>query len=390
MKRSFAFVLLLTAVVTAALQSRPVRAQGAYPLAGVWTLNRAQSEFPADIGFNPEWMKGATADGQSGGSSGGSSRGGRGGRGSSSGSSGGNAASPFSSRQQSSEDARRLQLVTADVRSPASRLTIVDGPLAVTFTNELGQSRTIHPDGKQESIEIEGVSFAITSRRDGQQLVIVYRVDVNREIRYTYSTTTDPAQLVVDVQLLEHGNGDKARRVYDSGLTTTETSKPAGGGASSAQAPASSAGGAAPPETFDQRPGAELKGLTSLGVLVESLSSQATACGLNQDAIEGALAKRLTAGGLNVRRNSDEDTYVYVNIQTNMSNGVCWSRYDAFLYTHATSKLSYHDQPVLVQVSLMHRGGIGGSVPTGHGAAITRGLEDYVGLFVTQIHDANK
>ena len=47
-----------------------------------------------------------------------------------------------------------------------------------------------------------------------------------------------------------------------------------------------------PAPTFDQRPGAELKGLTTVGILVETLSAQATACGLNQDAIEGALSKR--------------------------------------------------------------------------------------------------
>jgi hypothetical protein len=45
---------------------------------------------------------------------------------------------------------------------------------------------------------------------------------------------------------------------------------------------------------------------------------------------------------------------------------------------------------VLVQVSLMHRGGIGTSAPTAHGAAVVRGLEEYVDLFVTQIRDANK
>ena len=66
------------------------------------------------------------------------------------------------------------------------------------------------------------------------------------------------------------------------------------------------------------------------------------------------------------------------------------SRYDVFLYTHATAKLSYRDQPVLVQVSLMHRGGIGTSAPAAHAAAVGRGLEGYVDLFVTQIRDANK
>jgi hypothetical protein len=38
----------------------------------------------------------------------------------------------------------------------------------------------------------------------------------------------------------------------------------------------------------------------------------------------------------------------------------------------------------------MHRGGIGTSAPAAHAAAVARGLQDYIDLFVTQIHDANK
>jgi len=297
---------------------------------------------------------------------------------------GGSAASPFPARPESSEDARRVHLLTAELRDPPTRLIVVDTPAEVTITNELGRSRTVHPNGKQESVEIQGVSFGVTSKRDGDQLTVVYRVDQVREVRYTYSATASPARLVVDVQVLERGTGDKARRVYEPGvareaLTSTDTAPP----------PASS--GPPAPESFDQRPGAELKGLTHLGILVETLSAQAIACGLSQDAIEGALSKRLTSGGFAVRRNSDEDTYVYVNIMTTGApNGLCVSRYDAFLYTHATAKLSYREQPVLVQVSLMHRGGIGTSAPTAHGAAVARGLGDYIDLFVTQIHDANK
>jgi hypothetical protein len=50
-------------------------------------------------------------------------------------------------------------------RSPQSpaRLTIVDTPSAVTMTNELGQSRTVHPDGKEETVEIQGVLCGVTS-----------------------------------------------------------------------------------------------------------------------------------------------------------------------------------------------------------------------------------
>ncbi len=112
---------------------------------------------------------------------------------------------------------------------------------------------------------------------------------------------------------------------------------------------------------------------------------------MKREAIEDALAARLSAGGLAVRKNSDDDTYVYVNIITTASpTGGCVSRYDAFLYTHATAKLSYHEQPVLVQVSLIHRGGIGSSTIAGHAAAVSRGLEGYVDVFLTQIREANK
>src|SRR5262249_47023647 len=158
-----------------------------------------------------------------------------------------------------------------------------------------------------------------------------------------------------------------------------------------AAAPAAPATGSAKAEAFDERPGAELRGLKAVGILVEDLSAQARGCGLDHDAIEAALSKRLADGGFTVRRNSDEDTYVYANVMTpTMANGVCVSRYDAFLYTHATANLSYRDRPVLVQVSLIHRGGMGSSPPVGHAAAVTRGLEGYVDLFIAQIRDANR
>jgi hypothetical protein len=383
MGRSLTLLVILAGGVLAA----PARAQAPAPLAGIWSLNRAQSEFPADIGFNPEWMTAAAAgDGQR--ASAGGGGGGRGRRGSGGG--GGGAAPPFPARPESYEDARRAQLLTAEVRAAAARLTIVDTPSAVTITNELGQSRTVHPDGHQESIEIQGLTFGVTSKRDGNQLTIDYRVDQNREIRYTYAATASPSQLVVYVQFLDHGKGDNARRIYEPG-TSTPTATPAATPSSTASSTVPAVPGQAAPDTFDQRPGAELRGLTTLGILVETLSPQAIACGLAQNTIEDALAKRLTSGGFTVRRNSDDDTYVYVNIMTtSLPSGMCASRYDTFLYTHATAKLSYRDQPVLVQVSLMHRGGIGTSVPTAHSAAVVRGLEGYIDLFVTQVHDANK
>src|SRR5262249_56725753 len=91
-------------------------------------------------------------------------------------------------------------------------------------------------------------------------------------------------------------------------------------------APPSPASRPQTPDAFDARPGAELRGLKSLGILVEDLGAQAVACGLNHDAIEAALSKRLTDGGFTVRRNSDEDTYAYVNVMTTTAaNRTCAS-----------------------------------------------------------------
>jgi hypothetical protein len=371
--------LILLAALTIAASAG---AQPAPPLAGIWTLDRPASEFPADIGFNPSWMRAPLEDGRGSASTGG----GRGRRGSG-GAGGGRDASPFARSTESYEDARLLQLLTAEARNPPVRLTIVDTMSAVTMVNELGQTRTLHPDGRQETIELEGVPIGVTTKRDGDQLVVTYRAGQGREIRYTYSPSTNPARLTVDLQFLERGTGDKARRVYQPGtaVPTAAPSAPAGGAApASGSQPAGS-------EPIDQRPGAELRGLKSLGILVEDLSAQATACGLSRDAIESALSKPLTDAGFSVRRNSDEDTYVYVNVMTSAgANGTCISRYDAFLYTHGTATLSYRDRPVLVQVSLMHRGGMGVSVPSAHAAAVVRGLAGFVDLFVTQIRDANK
>src|SRR5262252_9232304 len=157
MTRSFLFACF---IVAAALVGLPggAHAQAASPLGGIWTLNRTISEFPAEIGFNPAWMAQSSADGQPA-SSGGGGGGGRGRRGSSGGGGGGgrNPQSPFSSHQESYEDARRTQLLTAEVGNPPARLTIVDTPATVTMTNELGQSRVLHPDGKAETVEIQGV-----------------------------------------------------------------------------------------------------------------------------------------------------------------------------------------------------------------------------------------
>jgi hypothetical protein len=142
---------------------------------------------------------------------------------------------------------------------------------------------------------------------------------------------------------------------------------------------------------FAQRPDVELKGITVVGVVVEDLSPQAAACGLNHDTIQAAASKILTDSGLKVVRDSDNDTYVYLNvITTSIPTGLCVSRYDAYLYTHTTAKLSYQDSPVLVQVSLIHEAGLAGGAASGHGDNVLRSLKQYVEQFAARIRRANQ
>lgn len=135
----------------------------------------------------------------------------------------------------------------------------------------------------------------------------------------------------------------------------------------------------------------ELKGLTKLGVVVEDLSSQAAACGLSKAPIEATVSKSLSDAGFNVRLNSDEDTYLYVHIITvSVSAGLCVSRYDAYLYTYTNATLSYQPASVLVQVSLLHKGGIAGGAAGVHADTVVRGVKQYVDEFAAQIRAANR
>jgi len=137
--------------------------------------------------------------------------------------------------------------------------------------------------------------------------------------------------------------------------------------------------------------GSPLRGLKTLGVVVEGLTSQAAACGLSQGTLETSAVKQLSAAGFKVVLNSDEDTYLYVNVITaSLANGLCVSRYDAFLYTHTTAPLTYQPTPVLVEVSLLHKGGLTGGAPAVHGEAVRRGVLEYIDQFAAQIHDAVK
>ena len=377
MRRSIVAAMLLATLVIDVSGRARVPAQGTSNLAGRWTLNRELSQLPSDIGFGfvPSGVSGADSTG-----------GGERGRGGSGGAAG------FPLRRESEDDARRVHQLTAEERNPPAHLTIVESPSAVTITDDRGRSRTFHPDGKEEAMSLDGVPIGATAKWEASRLVVVYKVEEGRQLRYTYSATSNPAQLVVDVKFIEKGGGESVRRVYEPGGATEPTEPPP----SPPAAPSAAPPAAPPPDRVPspigaQRPDEEFKGLTKLGVVVEGLSSQAAACGLAQDAIETMVAKSLTDAGLTVRRNSDEDTYVYVNIITaSVPSGLCISRYDAFLYTHTTATLSYQSTPVLVQVSLLHQGGITAGAPTVHADGVVRAVKQYVDRFAARIRDANK
>ena len=397
MTRSHAAWLFIVAVV--ACRTAPVLAQAtANPdLAGRWTLNRDLSQFPTEIGFGTDWLATGAAPAPG--------AGGRGRRGSG-GTTGATAASEaaaFARRPESVDDATRVQTLTAEVRTPPARLAISDAAGAITVINDCGETRTFHPDGRDEVLQINKVPVSTISTREPGRLTVLYKVEQGRELRYTYTTSGSPARLIVDVQFLEHGQGDVVRRVYDAGgsLDSAVAGPPKPGPVAAAPQPPTgspvpdargmvpASGGSSP--AFNQQPDAELKGLKRLGIVVEGLGQQASTCGLKQETIEAAVAKQLTDAGFTVVRNTDEDWYVYVNIMTaSMSNGVCVSRYDVFVYTHTTASLSYQPATVLVEVSLLHEGGLAGGGPAAHTEGVMTGIQGYLDRFTTRIRDANK
>jgi len=403
MSRAQVAVVLVVATLPGVL--RPVVQAQSSDLAGLWALNRELSQFPREVGFGLAGLS-PEVGGANPAPSGGRSRRGSGG-------SGGAFRPPL---PESEDDARRRQQLTEEVRNPPALLTITETASAVTITNERGRVRTLRTDGKEGALQLDGgAPIGVIAKREAGRLVILYRVDRARELRYTFQRISSPPQLVVEVEFIDQAAGDRVRRVYEpaspadvaaataaaaASSDTASTVRNAGAGTQAAgtgpaagTSPTGGGGQAPAPSTAPAQtgPDAELKGLTRLGVVVEDPGPQAAACGVIQKTIESAVSKRLTDAGFRILRNTSEDTYVYVNvITTSPSNGFCVSRYDAFVYSYTTAKLTYQATPALVQVSLLHKGGITGGASSQHGDAVLRGIQEYIDQFSTRIRDANK
>ena len=376
--------LLLAAAVAA---PTPLSAQNPMQLAGAWTLNRQLSQFPTDIGFSADFLG---ALGPIGGPVGGGGRRGGGGGGANRGGFNG----PRVVRETEA-DSQRISTLTDEVRNPFDHLTIAVTPTDVTITPDRAPARMLHPDGRDDTVSLGRVTSDVTTTWDAGRLVVVYKAGPGRQLRYVYSLNDNPIQLIVDVEFVERGGGDKVRRVYGPTVASDTKAAPASAPVAATAASAAPAVPAAPATReigpIDQRPDAALKGLTKLGLVLEDLSGDAVACGLKQDALETTISKHLSDAGFRVVRYSDDDTYLYVNINTaKVSTGLCVSRYDVTIYSHAAAKLPHTESPVLVQAELLHKGGIAGGAPDAHATGVTKGIIEYVDQFSTRIRNAGK
>ena len=390
-------VVLAAACMLGLLAPASARSQESGNLTGRWVLNRNQSQVDKEVGFNPVWLAASPRSADRG--SRGGEGGGRGGRGSGGGNQGGSAVP-----RESAEDAKRVQQLSAEARMPSPHLTIIDSRGTVTITDADDVSRTLHTDGSDDYLRIHDLPITAVTVRDSGHVLVRYKVGQGRELRYTYTRETAGPKLTVDIQFVEGGRvADTVRRVYDligpedpfpTPVVTSKTESGAGGNLPAIPQPAAApaaAPNAAPPEPFNQQPDAELKGLTRLRVVIEGLGAQAASCGLTEAALEAAVAGKLKSAGFTVLTNTDEDSYVYVNVITgSLSTGSCVSRFDVTLYTHTTARLSYQPSPVLVQVSLLHRGGISGGAAAGHSATVVKNVSEYVDEFIARIKAANK
>jgi hypothetical protein len=352
-------------------------AQSPTELSGSWTLDHESSQFPTEIGFSASFIdtSGIRDEGR------GRGRADRRGPG------------LVIPGQETIDDGQRVRFLTDEVRVPYEHLTIAVTPAMTTITPDRAPARVFHPGRRNEEINLGPVTGLVTSSWDGARLVIDYTAEASRTLRYTYALDPASKRLIVDTEFIEGGQvGDKVRRVYRAATPADRLAPPPETRTAAAPTPARTEPPPAPPEpALDQSPDADLKGLTHLGIVLEGLSPDAAKCGLEAAPLRTAIEKHLTDAGFRIDRNTDDDTYLYVNINTvSASAGLCVSRYDVTVYSHAAAKLAYGAAPVLLQAELLRRGGIAGGGPAAHGDAVRKGVLEYIDQFTDRIRAANR
>jgi hypothetical protein len=385
-----AFPLFVVLAAASASHVAAIAQPAAPTIAGAWVLNPALTQSPAEIGFTPDW---ARAQGSGGGADGGSGGGRRGGS-----RSGGGARGAPPLVRESADDSTRVQQLTEEARTPPSRLTIIQKDTAVSITDDQGHVRTFRPDGHLEDLTIGTVALPTTARWDGASLVVVYDVETGRQLRYTYTPSVDPTLLQVTIRFIERGReGDEVRLTYEPPgeheRAILSGSPPSRGAAS---APPSTSRGVPDPAPSSARPpvlpsGSELRGLTTIGTVVEDLSAQGNACGLDREKIRTSIAHILADAGFKTERFGNEDSYVLLSIVTNrLPDGTCVSRYDTSLVTQGDVTLPYSTGLVALPVPLLHEAGMAGGSPAAHAQAVMDALVKSTNSFVSRIRTANK
>jgi hypothetical protein len=399
-------VIVVAAAAMVAMSGWLTAAQVRANLAGRWTFKPGLSRIPEDLGFGMDMVAGAGPDADE--------RAGAWGAG----------LPAMQTFRESADDATRRTQLVEEVQSPPLHVSITEAADAVTIDNERTQPRVFHTDGRAAFQAIGQVPVGSTARWDGARFEVRYRVQQGRELLYTYARTDDPPRLVVAVRFIEKNGHDSATIVYEPAKpgepreperkpAVPSAGRPFGGlparfgdtgglppGADRPTAPPSQAPAGLPPglqaparpqAPVLQGPDATLRGLTSVGLVVEEFRPQAAACGLTRAPVESAVLKALTDAGFKVLRDADEDTYVYVDvITTSTSAGLCISRYDVSLFANATATLSHQTATSLVQAVLLHDGGIAGGTAAVHAESVLRNVRQVAEGFATRIKAANK
>jgi hypothetical protein len=208
-----AAVVVLQLVLPAATASAARPAASPVDLAGHWMLNRELSQFPDEVGFGIEPTPPSASS--SGGRGGGRGGGGRGGGGATQ--TGGNAyaAMPV---MLTEDDAKKIDELIADAKSPSPALAIAQSETAVTIVDGQEGAHRFHPNGKEETEQLTAGPVGVTSKWSGRRLVVDIAIAKDRSFRYVYSKRPD-GRLVVETRLEDkpgHAAGNIITRVYDA------------------------------------------------------------------------------------------------------------------------------------------------------------------------------
>ena len=145
-------------------------------------------------------------------------------------------------RPESADEARRLKQLTDEARQPPADLIIETSNGGIKFSDGRDFSRTFHPTGNEEVIDLGGVPVVAITRWEGRTA----RSSSTRSKKAgRFATPTRvrriPIDLTAEVQFIDRGKGDKVARVYErasAGTTSTSPGAPApSGGAPPGAAP---------------------------------------------------------------------------------------------------------------------------------------------------------